>query len=61
MAAETMRKVTFNGQSINVPMNLSQADAVRAVSRMFPNVANGVVEEQTDGSWVIKPKPGEKG
>jgi|GEM_PF-4805229 hypothetical protein len=56
-----LRKVTVNGQTVNVPDSLSHADAVRAVSRSFPNVANGEVEENADGSWTIKPKPGEKG
>lgn len=56
-----LRKVVVNGQTVNIPDTLSQADAVRAVARSYPNVANGTVEEQADGSWVIKPKPGEKG
>lgn len=59
--ANEMRKVTVNGITYNIPMSLSQADAIRAISRSVPSVANGTVEEQADGSWVIKPKPGDKG
>jgi sulfur carrier protein ThiS len=55
------RKVLVNGQTVNIPENLTQADAIRALSRSYPNVANGTVKVNDDGSWTIEPKPGDKG
>lgn len=56
-----MRKVTCNGTTVQVPSTLSESEVLKALSRSFPSAVNGTVKKNEDGSWVVEPKPGDKG
>jgi len=55
------KRVTWNGQTINLPDNLSNEEAQASLSTMFPELANYSYEEDAEGNLHFAKNTGTKG